>query len=136
MRIKRVFSCFASFSGFRHGGATNPPQGQRVISHWSDPQNSVQELCQSSDRPRIRRDPCEGDGTPTKLLVCCVKPTAIWPKRSLPKMSAENSESLRTPTYRWRRRHQPKELDAERRSREWELKAEHHKTLVVELLLD
>jgi hypothetical protein len=51
-------------------------------------------------------------------------------------MSAENSESLRTPTYRWRRRHQPKELDAERRSREWELKAEHHKTLVVELLLD
>jgi putative transposase len=38
--------------------------------------------------------------------------------------------------YRWRRRHQPKELDAERRCRESELEAEHLKKLVVELLLD
>jgi putative transposase len=40
-------------------------------------------------------------------------------------------------TYgRWRRRHQPEELDAERRSRELELETERLKRLVAELHLD
>jgi putative transposase len=38
--------------------------------------------------------------------------------------------------YRWRRRRQPKELDAERRCRELELETERLKKLVAELLLD
>jgi transposase-like protein len=38
--------------------------------------------------------------------------------------------------YRWRRRYQPKELDAERRCRELELEAEHLKKLAAEVLLD
>lgn len=38
--------------------------------------------------------------------------------------------------YRWRRCHQPKELDAERRCRELELETERLKRLVAELLLD
>lgn len=38
--------------------------------------------------------------------------------------------------YRWRRRHQPKEFDAERRCRELELETERLKKLVAELLLD
>jgi putative transposase len=38
--------------------------------------------------------------------------------------------------YRWRRQHEPKELDAERRCRELELETERLKKLVAELLLD
>lgn len=38
--------------------------------------------------------------------------------------------------YRWRQRHDPKELDAERRCRELELETERLKKLVAELLLD
>lgn len=38
--------------------------------------------------------------------------------------------------YRWRRHHQPKEIDAERRCRELEIETERLKKLVAELLLD
>lgn len=38
--------------------------------------------------------------------------------------------------YRWRRRHEPKEADAERRCRELEVETERLKKLVAELLLD
>jgi len=38
--------------------------------------------------------------------------------------------------YRWRRRNDPKEVDAERRCRELELETERLKKLVAELLLD
>ena len=38
--------------------------------------------------------------------------------------------------YRWRRRHEPKEVDAERRHRELEVENERLKKLVAELLLD
>ena len=38
--------------------------------------------------------------------------------------------------YRWRRRNDPKEVDADRRCRELELETERLKRLVAELLLD